>query len=73
MDLELTDTSGFTWPTAEAAPARKRWRMPVPASAVRVLIVMVLYGVAVFAIHSLASAFSTHAVASSSTGMCHRR
>lgn len=72
MDISVGRDPQFSWPVSASTPTPRS--IPGSQRYLRVLIVLALYGVSVFAIHGLATDFRTHAPSTSSDmGMCHRR
>jgi hypothetical protein len=70
MDISLNRPAQLSWPVTGAASTTRS--ISLSHRSIRVLIVLALYGVTVFAIHGLAAAFRTQAATSTYTGMCHR-
>jgi hypothetical protein len=70
MDISLGRSPQFAWPATAAIPTR--W-IPLSHRSLRVLLVLALYGITVYAIHAMAARSGTHADAMSmAMGTCHR-
>jgi hypothetical protein len=71
MDISLNRGPKLSWTVADLGPTPRL--SPSSKRTVRVLIVLALYGAAVFSIERLASDVRSHPLATSSDiGLCHR-
>jgi hypothetical protein len=68
--MDMSIAGAFESPRSAA---RLRLALPVPRTAVRVLMVLALYGVAFLAIRGVVPVASNQTATSAATGMCHRR